>query len=95
MIKPILPYPLQIQFQQFFQDLFIGQVMRPAVGVVDSGIQFLVRQVEPGGTRIVEVGELRLQDIAQPPGAILTHFNTEINMARTQPLSRVVVNVAV
>jgi hypothetical protein len=40
-----LPGPLYIKCQESFEDLFIGQVMRPAVGVADSSIQLLMRQV--------------------------------------------------
>jgi hypothetical protein len=48
---------LQIERQQFFKDLLIAQIGRPAVGGKDGGVQFFVGQVEPGGAGVVEVGE--------------------------------------
>jgi hypothetical protein len=38
-------------------DLAVGQVIGPAVGGEDRFVEFLVGQVEPGGTLVVEVGE--------------------------------------
>jgi hypothetical protein len=45
---------LQIERQESFEDLFVGQAGGPGVGVADSRIQLLVRQVGPGGTEVVE-----------------------------------------
>jgi hypothetical protein len=57
-MKMLLPFrSFQVQRQQLFQDLLIAQIGRPAVGGKDGGIQFFVRQVEPGGTGVVEVGQ--------------------------------------
>ncbi len=52
--------PLQIQRQQPLQHLLIGEIMRPAVGVEDGRIQLPVRQVEPGWSLVVEVGQRAL-----------------------------------
>jgi hypothetical protein len=45
---------LKIERQESFEDLFIGQVKRPGVGGEDGGIQFLIGEVGPGGTEVVE-----------------------------------------
>jgi hypothetical protein len=48
---------LQIQRQQFLQNLFIRQVVLPAVGGEDGIVESFVCQFQPGGTLVVEVGE--------------------------------------
>ena len=45
----------KIQFEEFFQDLVVGQRGVPAVGGEDGSVEFLVGQVEPGGAFVVEV----------------------------------------
>ena len=47
---------LQIQGQQSLEDLFIGQGVLPAVGGEDGLIEPVVRQVQPGGTLVVQAG---------------------------------------
>lgn len=49
--------PFQIERQQPRQNIVIAQVIRPAIGGKDGGIEFLVDVVEPGGALVVEVGE--------------------------------------
>ena len=48
---------LLIERQQSLQDLLVRQIARPAVGVEHGVVELLVRQVEPGGALVVEVGE--------------------------------------
>jgi hypothetical protein len=52
-------YPcfLQIQLQQPLQNLIIGQALRPAIRGEDCRIEFIVRQVEPGGMRVIKAGK--------------------------------------
>jgi hypothetical protein len=42
--------------------------MRPAIGIEDSSVKLLVRQVQPGGALVVKVGERTLGEffLAQP-----------------------------
>ena len=39
------------------QNLFVADVMRPAIGVEYSLIQFAMCQIQPGGTLVVEIGQ--------------------------------------
>lgn len=41
------PSGCQVQNQQPREDFLIGQLRRPAIGCGDSGVELLVRQVEP------------------------------------------------
>lgn len=43
----------QIERQESFKDLLIGQVVRPGVGGEDGGIQFLMGEIESVGTEVV------------------------------------------
>ena len=51
---------LKVQGEEPFQDLFIAQIGGPAVGGGDGGVEFLVREVKPGGALVVEVRERAL-----------------------------------
>ncbi len=42
--------------------------MRPTVGIKNGGIQALMRQVEPGGPRVVQVGQRARTDPESVPG---------------------------
>ena len=48
---------LEVEGKQPFQDFSIGEVRRPTVSGVDGGIEFLVGELEPGRTLVVEVSE--------------------------------------
>ena len=47
----------KVQGEEPLQNLFIAQISGPAVG---GGIEFLVRQVKPGGALVVEIRERAL-----------------------------------
>ena len=51
--KFLLRCPCQIQGQQPFQYLRVGQIIGPAVGVKQCLIQLLGGQLQPGGVGIV------------------------------------------
>ena len=49
--------PFEVQGQQAFEDVVVGEVVGPAVGVEDGVVERLVGNVEPGRALVVEVGE--------------------------------------
>ena len=51
---------LKVQGEEPLQELLIAQISGPAVGGGDGGIEFLVRQVKPGGALVVEIRERAL-----------------------------------
>ena len=56
----------QIQRQQSPEDFVIwqlGGVISPAVGGGDGFVEFLVREIEPGRTLVVEVGQRALLEV--------------------------------
>src|SRR5579871_4148676 len=73
--------PLQVQPEQPFQDLLIGQVYRPAVGGEDGGIQLLMRHVLPGRSLVIETGQ-------RPLGQLHGAINVTRNKARVTGLFR-------
>ena len=73
--------PLQVQRQQPLQDLLVGQVVRPAVGVEHGAVELLVGQIEPGWALVVQVGERALLQLGlgrvlrvEPAVALLDQF---------------------
>jgi len=62
------PRPLQIYRKQPLQYLLIAEVMRPAIGIADGRIQLPVRQIKPGRSLVVEIGQRALLefDFAHP-----------------------------
>ena len=80
--------PLQVQQQEPLQDLLVGQVMRPAVGIEHGLIELLVRHVQPGGTLVVEIGERVLRQVGracafgvEPGVALLAQFADGLGLA--------------
>jgi hypothetical protein len=61
---------LKIERQESFEDLFVGQARGPGVGIAENGIQFLMGEVGPGGTEVVEgcEGTLFSVSIRSEPG---------------------------
>jgi hypothetical protein len=51
---------LKVQGEEALQNLFIAQISGPAVCGGDGGVELLVREVQPGGALVVEVGERAL-----------------------------------
>ncbi len=56
----LLPRPRQIQRQQLRQNLLVRQILRPAVGGTDRGIEPAMRGGQPIRAGVVEVGERAL-----------------------------------
>ena len=46
---------LKVQGEEPLQNLFIAQIIGPAVCGGDGGVEFLVREVQPGGLPIAAV----------------------------------------
>ena len=46
---------LEVEGEEAFEDLLVGDVVGPAVGVEDGGVEGAVEVVEPGGSLVVEV----------------------------------------
>ena len=46
-----------VQREQPFEDFVVGHVFGPAVRGEDGGVQRLVRETEPGGSLVVQIGE--------------------------------------
>ncbi len=59
----LLGRPLQIQRQQLCQDRLVAQIMRLAIGVTDSLVEFRVRLVKPGRALVAELGERALLEL--------------------------------
>ncbi len=59
-LRAALRCPFQIQRQQPRQDLFVAQVVRPAVGGADRGIQRAMGGSQPGRPCVIEVGQRAL-----------------------------------
>lgn len=53
----------QIQREQFFKNLFVGQIGGPTVGGGDGFVELAVGEIEPGGAFVVEVGERALRQL--------------------------------
>jgi hypothetical protein len=57
--RRVIPLPAlllhQVKGEQPCEDLLVGDVLRPAVGVEHSGIELLVREIQPGRAPIVEI----------------------------------------
>jgi hypothetical protein len=49
--------PLEVEGEEMFEDLVVGDVVRPAVGVEDGFIQFAVNLVEPIRALVIEFGK--------------------------------------
>lgn len=49
--------PREIKGEEAFEDLVVGEVVGPGVGVKDGGVELPVGEVKPGGTFVVQVGE--------------------------------------
>jgi hypothetical protein len=73
--------PLQIERQQAFQDLFVAQIVRLAVGIEHGLVELAMGQIEPGRPLVVEVGQRALLELllqgtfgVEPPVALFGQF---------------------
>ena len=63
-----------VELEQPLEDLLVGEIGRPAVGLCHGGIQIAVSSVEPRGALVVEIGQRPLLEdgasLAPPRGAL-------------------------
>jgi len=52
--------PFKVEGEETFEDVIVGELVGPAVGVEDGVVELLVGEVEPGGALVVQVGERAL-----------------------------------
>jgi len=76
----------QVQREQVFEDLFVREIGRPAIGGGDGGIQFLVRQIEPGGALVVKVREGALFQFGGALG--IARFKARISQEQVVGIAR-------
>jgi hypothetical protein len=62
--------------EQFFQDLFVGQIGGLAVAGGNGGVQFLMGEIEPRGTLVVKFGKRALFEFGRAIG--VTRFKARV-----------------
>ena len=55
--------PEEVEGEEAFEDLLVGDVVGPAVGVEDGGVEGSVEVVKPGGALVVKVGQGALLEL--------------------------------